>query len=82
MFAGWDWATGSHDVTVLGQTGARVDRWALAHTETGIAATVARLRRHGDPAQIPVAIETTRGLVIDRLLAAGHPVFPIHPNAF
>jgi transposase len=82
VFAGWDWATGSHDVTVLGQAGARVDRWSLAHTETGIASTVARLRRHGDPAQIPVAIETTRGLVIDRLLAAGHPVFPIHPNAF
>lgn len=82
MFAGWDWATGSHDVTVLSAAGARVDRWALAHTETGIAATVARLRQHGDPAGLPVAIETTRGLVIDRLLAAGHPVFPVHPNAF
>lgn len=82
MFAGWDWATGSHDVTVIGQTGARTDRWALAHTEDGIASTLARLRRHGDPSQIPVAIETTRGLVIDRLLAAGHTVFPVHPNAF
>jgi transposase len=82
VFAGWDWATGSHDVTVLGEAGARVERWALAHTETGIASTLARLRRHGDPAGLPVAIETTRGLVIDRLLAAGHPVFPIHPNAF
>ncbi|MFF1649651.1 transposase [Streptomyces sp. NPDC058240] len=29
-----------------------------------------------------MAIETTRGLVVDRLLAAGHPVVPVHPNAF
>ncbi|HEX3648711.1 MAG TPA: IS110 family transposase, partial [Pseudonocardiaceae bacterium] len=82
MFAGWDWATGTHDVTVVDITGARTDRWALAHTEAGIASTLARLRRHGDPASLPVAIETTRGLVVDRLLAAGHPVIPIHPNAF
>jgi transposase len=82
VFAGWDWATGSHDVTVIDQAGARTDRWALTHTETGIATTLARLRRHGDPASLPVAIETTRGLVVDRLLAAGHPVIPIHPNAF
>ncbi|MFC0430469.1 IS110 family transposase [Kutzneria buriramensis] len=82
MFAGWDWATGSHDVTVVDATGAKTDRWALAHTETGIASTLARLRRHGDPAVLPVAIETTRGLVVDRLLAAGHPVIPVHPNAF
>lgn len=82
MFAGWDWATGSHDVTVIDQAGAKTDRWALAHAETGISGTLARLRRHGDPAGLPVAIETTRGLVVDRLLAAGHPVIPIHPNAF
>lgn len=82
MFAGWDWATGSHDVTVIDHAGTRTDRWALAHTETGIAGTLARLRRHGDPGGLPVAIETTRGLVVDRLLAAGHPVIPVHPNAF
>lgn len=82
MFAGWDWATGSHDVTVVDDAGARTDRWALAHTEAGMVSTLARLRRHGDPAGMPVAIETTRGLVVDRLLAAGHPVIPVHPNAF
>lgn len=82
MFAGWDWATGSHDVTVIDQSGTRADRWALAHTEAGITSTLARLRRHGAPTTMPVAIETTRGLVVDRLLAAGHPVIAVHPNAF
>jgi transposase len=82
VFIGWDWATETHDVTVMDNSGTRVDRWELAHTEQGIEATLARLRGHGSPADLPVAIETTRGLVVDRLLAAGHPVVPVHPNAF
>ncbi|MFE5582890.1 IS110 family transposase [Kitasatospora sp. NPDC056531] len=82
MFIGWDWATETHDVTVMDNSGTRVDRWELAHTEQGIDATLKRLRKHGSPADLPVAIETTRGLVVDRLLAAGHPVVPVHPNAF
>jgi transposase len=82
MLIGWDWATGSHDVTVMDPAGGRVDRWELAHSEVGIEAALRRLRRHGDPAGLPVAIEATRGLVVDRLLAAGHPVVPVHPNAF
>jgi transposase len=28
-----------------------------------------------------VAIERASGLIVDALVAAGHPVFPIHPNA-
>jgi transposase len=82
VFIGWDWATETHDVSVMDNSGTRVDRWELAHTEQGIEATLARLRRHGDPGDLPVAIETSRGLVVDRLLAAGHPVVPVHPNAF
>ncbi|MFF0220017.1 IS110 family RNA-guided transposase [Streptomyces vinaceus] len=82
MFIGWDWATETHDVTVMDHTGKRVDRWELAHTEEGFATTLARLRKHGAPADLPVAIETTRGLAVDRLLAAGHPIVAVHPNAF
>jgi transposase len=82
VFIGWDWATETHDVSVMDNSGTRVDRWELAHTEEGIEATLKRLRKHGSPADLPVAIETSRGLVVDRLLAAGHPVVPVHPNAF
>ncbi|MFE0654740.1 IS110 family transposase, partial [Streptomyces sp. NPDC059534] len=82
MFIGWDWATETHDVTVMDGTGKRVDRWEFDHTEEGFARTLARFRRHGEPADLPVAIETSRGLAVDRLLAAGHPVIPVHPNAF
>jgi transposase len=82
VFIGWDWATETHDVTVMDESGKRIDRWELAHTEEGFAKTLARLRKHGAPADLPVAIETTRGLAVDRLLAAGHPIVPVHPNAF
>jgi transposase len=82
MFVGWDWASTTHDVTVLDDAGAVVDQWAPPHTEAGLADTLIRLARHGQPDQLPVAIEQSSGLVVDRLLAAGHPVVPVHASAF
>jgi transposase len=82
MYVGWDWATESHAITVLDQQGRIVDRWSCAHTEAGLSAALARLAHHAAPAALPVAIERADGLIVDRLLAAGHPVVPIHPNAF
>ena len=82
MFVGWDWASTAHDVTVIDSAGERMHRMAIPHTEDGIARAVATLADYGDPGELPVAIETTRGLVVDRLLGAGHPVIPVHPNAF
>lgn len=83
MYVGWDWASETHDISVLSDDGETViDRWQLTHDAEGIAAAIDRLARHDGPEDLPVAIETTNGLVVDRLLAAGHPVVPIHPNAF
>jgi transposase len=82
VFVGWDWASETHDITVMDHAGAVLDRWALDHNAAGLDAALARLAAHGRPGELPVAIETTSGLVVDRLLAAGHPVAPIHPNAF
>jgi transposase len=81
-FVGWDWASTSHDVTVLDDQGRVVERWALRHTEQGLGQALARLARHGQPAELPVIIERSAGLVVDRLLAAGYPVVPVHPTAF
>jgi transposase len=82
MQVGWDWASETHDVTVLTDAGAVVDRFSLTHDEAGLDDAIARLSRHGQAEDLPVAIETTSGLVVDRLLQAGHPIVPIHPNAF
>ncbi len=82
MYVGWDWASETHDITVIDDGGQVVDRWSLRHDAAGIDAAMRRLAGHGRPEELPVAIETTSGLVVDRLLAARHPVVPIHPNAF
>lgn len=82
MQAGWDWAQDVHDVTVTDDEGRRVAHWTLRHMESDVVATMDRLAGLGDPAELPVAIEMRTGLVVDRLLAAGHPVVPVHPNAF
>jgi transposase len=82
VYVGWDWASETHDITVMDTDGGAVDRWAPRHDAAGIDAAIARLATHSRPEDLPVAIETTGGLVVDRLVAAGHPVVPIHPNAF
>jgi hypothetical protein len=73
MFVGWDWASTTHDVTVLDDAGAVVDRWAFGHTEQDLAGALDRLAGLTEPTELPVIIERTSGLVVDRLLAAGHP---------
>jgi transposase len=82
LFVGWDWASTSHAVTLMTTQGAVVDRWSFAHTEHDLDTILARLASYGDPADLPVAIERSDGLVVARLLAAGHPVVPIDPGAF
>jgi transposase len=82
LFVGWDWASESHDVTVIDETATVIDRFSLVHDEAGLTGGLERLSALAKPQELPVAIETTSGLVVDRLLAAGHLVVPIHPNAF
>ena len=82
MFVGWDWASATHDVTVLDDAGVVVDRWAFRHTEQDLVGALDRLARLAEPAALPVIIERASGLVVERLLAAGHPVVPVHPTAF
>jgi transposase len=82
MFVGWDWASATHAVTVLDDAGVVVDRWGFRHTEQDLVGALDRLARLAEPAALPVIIERASGLVVERLLAAGHPVVPVHPTAF
>ena len=56
-YVGWDWASRTHDVTVLDNDGHRQARWAFEHTESGWTSTLQRLRRYGEPHELPVIIE-------------------------
>jgi transposase len=82
MYVGWDWASASHDVTVVDEAGEIVDHWAFSHSEIALQGILAELAKVGEPTSLEVAIERPSGLVVERLLEAGHLVVPVHPNAF
>jgi transposase len=76
--AGIDWASEEHALCVVGATGERLAGELFAHDEAGIRELLARMRSLGVG---KVAIERPDGLLVDRLLEAGFPVLPVHPNA-
>jgi transposase len=82
VFVGIDWASRAHELCVVDEEGAVLCRFGFAHSERGISEALERLRTLGEPGAQPVAIERPDGLLVGRLLEAGHPVVPIHPNAF
>src|SRR5512143_700954 len=51
------------------------------HTAEGIASLIRRLAKYGDAADVQSGIERPNGRLVDLLLAAGHPVIPVSPNA-
>jgi len=80
LHAGLDWGATGHAVCVIDEGGAIRARIECPHTRAGLADLLARLKRLGPPAELPVAIERPSGLVVETLVTAGHPVVPIHPN--
>jgi transposase len=78
--AGLDWGGASHAVCIIDGTGRIVARLDVRHDASGLSEMVVRLQRIAPPAELPIAIERPSGLIVDALLAAGHPVIPIHPN--
>ena len=77
---GLDWGGTTHAVCVIDGAGQVVVRIEAQHDAAGLADMLARLKRVAFPAELPIAIERPSGLIVDALVAAGHPVMPIHPN--
>jgi transposase len=78
---GLDWGSGEHGVCVIERdSGLIAARFPVPHDAAGLADLMRRLARWAPPAELPVAIERPSGLIVDALVAAGHPVVPIHPN--
>ena len=77
---GLDWGGTSHAVCIIDSAGQIVVRIEAQHDAAGLADMEAQLRRLAAPAEVPIAIERPSGLIVDALVAAGHPVIPIHPN--
>ena len=81
VFCGIDWAEDQHDVALVDQAGTLIAKHRIGDDAAGFASLLQMLVDVGDhpDAPIPVAIETSRGLLVACLRATGRPVFPINP---
>ena len=78
---GLDWGSAEHGVCIIEHDSGKVAaQFPVPHDAAGIADLMRRLARLAPPADLPIAIERPSGLIVDALIAAGHPVVPIHPN--
>jgi transposase len=83
VFCGIDWAEAHHDVAVVDGAGTLIAKRRISDDATGFAVLITLLAEAGDSADdpIPVAIETSRGLLVACLRATGRKVYAINPLA-
>jgi transposase len=83
VFCGIDWAENHHDVALVDERGQLVAKCHIGDDAAGLATLLTLLAEHGDNATdpIPVAIETSRGLLVASVRATGRPMYAINPLA-
>jgi transposase len=82
-YCGIDWAEAHHDLALVDETGVVLAKRRMSDDLAGFNELLSLLAEHGDCAegQIPVAIETGRGLFVACLIATGRDVVVINPMA-
>jgi transposase len=81
-FAGFDWAGDHHDLVVVDRAGAVVLRLRFDDTAEGWRSLAEHLAACGaTPGRTAVAIETSAGSAVQRLLDLGLAVYPVNPKA-
>ncbi|MGH2704936.1 MAG: IS110 family transposase, partial [Actinomycetota bacterium] len=78
---GIDWSEEFH-LVALGRPGEGVmEVFRVEHRPDAVRALVDRIgRMETDPAEVRVVIETSHGLLVERLLDAGYVVVPVNPD--
>lgn len=79
MFAGIDWGGHRHQLAVVDDVGNVIVNRPFLHDRVGLDQLVAELECHGG-AVVPVAIERSDGVLVERLLGAGYGVYPVGPR--
>jgi transposase len=77
-FAALDWARAHHDVVIIDRLGQIKEATRFDHTAEGWQSFQSLARRYP---QLPVAVETSHGTVVEQWFAAGVTVYPINPKA-
>jgi transposase len=79
---GIDWAEAHHDIALVDESGKLVAKRRIDTGVDGFGELMSLLAEHAErPAEVPVAIETDKGLLIAALLASGFVVYAINPRA-
>jgi hypothetical protein len=79
MFCGIDWSDDHHDVAVVDNNGAVIAQLRIGNDAGGFGQLLETLAELGSGSahEVPVAIETAKGLLVASLIAGGWTVFPI-----
>lgn len=83
LFCGIDWAERHHDVVIVDGDGLLVAKLRIDDSAEGFGQLLGLLSEAGDSPDepIPVAIETSRGLLVAALRGTGRAVYAINPMA-
>ncbi|QCB97922.1 hypothetical protein E5206_14175 [Arthrobacter sp. PAMC25564] len=83
VFCGIDWAENHHGIAIVDAEGEVRASCRITDDAHGFQQLLELLASHGDgdKARTPVAIETTRGLLVASLRATGREVYAINPMA-
>ena len=83
VFCGIDWSERHHDVALVDQDGTLIAKRRIGESVEDFTELLTLLAEAGDNAEepIPVAIETSRGLLVAALRATGRPIYAITPMA-
>ena len=77
-FAALDWARAHHDVVIIDRFGEIKEVIHFEHTADGWNRLRAVLAKYPN---LPLAVETSFGTVIEQLFAAGATIYPVNPKA-
>lgn len=82
VFCGIDWAEDHHDIALVDAEGHLLAKQRITDDAQGLALLLDLLAEHETPDHlVPVAIETSRGLLVACLRATGRTVYCINPLA-
>jgi transposase len=82
FYVGIDWADQAHQVSLREAGGERIEEKSFDHSGAGLRSMVEWLikRTDGRTDEVAVAIEVTRGAIVEALLERGFAVFAINPK--
>jgi transposase len=80
LFIGIDWGEQHHQVHALDTEGHPRLELRVSHDRAGLEQLHQALSTLGEPGSVGIAIERREGLLVEHLLAWGHPVYPVNPK--